>query len=549
MKPAPVAAAACALLGLALAGCSQPYVEVPVAQGSARTIVNPYGIAPLSCVVVIPASVGPLERTVHRVDVALTDADGHVDTWSLPYGSPNFAADFDTSDLPGIAGEDIVVPVLGVLPDAQTAVTVSVFDDYARRKYVYRTTVAPRVATDAQDPLRGGYPTITASSPRPSGMERGMTLVSFSMGNNGSFMTRPFIMDSRGRMRWLLKLDDLKNWASPVERLKNGNLVFGRGAYVYEYSMLGRQVHAWDIGRFGYTQHHDVIEIDRGAHAGDLFVAVDRIDGDTVEDVVIEIDRSGRLVETWDLRKLLEESRGTLLRNPKDWLHMNAVSYDPRDDSLVISGRNQGVAKVGRDRVLRWILAPHEGWGQRTSPYLLTAVSASGTAYPEPVQRGLQAVAGGREFDWPWGQHAVGLLRNGDIFMFDNGFNRHFEGKGEGASRAVEYRIDERRKTVRQVWQYGADRGADFFSDIISDVDVLPRTNNRLVTSGSIRHSADGPHAYVTEITYPGAEKVFEARIAFHDAYSNLKAGGWGNMDIVYRAERMRLYPGVSRGR
>jgi len=101
--------------------------------------------------------------------------------------------------------------------------------------------------------------------------------------------------------------------------------------------------------------------------------------------------------------------------------------------------------------------------------------------------------------------------------------------------------------TVSQMWQYGASRGGDYYSDIISDVDILPRTRHRLITSGSIRHSENGPHAYVTEITYPGAETVFEARIGFRDAHSSVAAGGWGNIDIVYRAERLSLYPGIPR--
>jgi arylsulfate sulfotransferase len=265
------------------------------------------------------------------------------------------------------------------------------------------------------------------------------------------------------------------------------------------------------------------------------------------------MDSRGALVDTWDLRQVLDVSRSDLLKNPADWLHMNALLYDARDDSLVISGRNQGVAKVGRDHALRWILAPNQGWGQAgidgdgpdTSDRLLTAVSSSGSPLPNEVQQGVTNVDGGRTFDWPWGQHAIEMLPNGDLLLFDNGFNRQFKGDSLGFSRAVEYRVDEAKGQVRQVWQYGADRGPDYYSDIISDVDTMPGANHRLITSGSIRHSPNGPHAYVTEVTHPDARVFFEARIAFRDAHSDLKAGGWGNMDIVYRAERLSLYPGV----
>jgi arylsulfate sulfotransferase len=541
------------LLGWLLAGCLLAYPETPIDPAGVRTIVNPYGSAPLVALVVVSAAEGIAEKSVTRVDVSLTSADGRATTWTLPYGTPRYMTNFDTSDLPGIDVDDLVIPVLGLRPDKETTVDVRICDDAARRVRTYSTTVTAALATDTGDQLRDGYPVISVSADRALAMEPGMTLVSFSMGDNGRFVTRPFIIDSTGAMRWVLKLDDLVNWASPVERMKNGNLLLGRGGFVYEYSMLGRRVRAWNIERFGYTQHHDIFEIRNGPHRGNLIVAVDRIGADTVEDFVIELDRAGNLVDTWDLRDVLDTSRDNLLRNASDWLHVNAVLYDSRDDCIIISGRNQGVAKVDRKHMLRWILAPHAGWGAAgvsddgpdTAAFLLTAVSDAGRPWSDEVQQGLKNVEGGRVFDWPWGQHSIKLLANGNLFMFDNGFNRHFLSARAGVSRAVEYRLDESARRVRQVWEYGVDRGADYYSDIISDVDLLPRTRNRLVTSGSIRNSPGGPHSYVTEVTYPRAKVVFEARIGFKDAHSNLKAGGWGNIDIVYRAERLLLYPGV----
>jgi arylsulfate sulfotransferase len=413
------------------------------------------------------------------------------------------------------------------------------------------------MATAENDPLRGGYPEIAAVTKNAARMEPGMTLLSYSVGNGGRFATRPLVVDAEGTIRWALLLDSLGEWASPVERLENGNLVFGRGRYVYEYSMLGRRVNAWDIGRYGYTQHHDIFEITRGGRAGNLVVAVDRIDADTVEDFVIEIDREGALLNTWDFRQVLDVDRYDLLKNRSDWLHMNAVWYDAGDDTLIVSGRNQGLVKVDRGNALKWIAAPHQGWGAAgvagkgfdTSEYLLTAVSAKKAPYPTEVQRGLAGVGGGEEFDWPWGQHSPKLLPNGDILFFDNGFNRHFKGGTSGFSRAVEYRIDEKAKTVRQVWQYGAGRGDDFFSHIISDADVLPATKNRLVTSGAVRVSPDDPHAYVTEVSYPRGEVVHELRVGFKDSFANPKGGLWGNIDILYRADRIPLYPPPARQR
>jgi len=535
-------------------GSSVPGSETPIAASDVRVIVNPYGVAPLAALVVVSASAGIDEQAVHLVEVSIAGSNGRARAWALPYGSPRYLANFDTSDLEGIAEGDLVVPVLGLAPDAMSRVAVRIHDEAAGRVFTCEVPIATKVATDPRDRLQDGFPDVVVSRADRSRMEPGMTLVSFSMGDHGRFVTRPFIVDSAGTLRWLLRLDGLRNWASPVEPLENGNLLLGRGEYVYEYSMLGRQVHRWDIGRYGFTQHHDIFEIRSGAHRGDILVAVDRINADTAEDFVIELDRGGTLVDTWDLRQVLDVSRDAILKNPSDWLHMNAVVYDPRDDTIIISGRNQGVAKIDRAHRLRWILAPHQGWGNAglsddgpdTRDYLLTATSVSGTPYSADVQMGRANVNGGQAFDWPWGQHAVKLLENGNLSMFDNGFNRLFGGQKAGFSRAVEYRLDEKARTASQVWEYGADRGTDYYSSIIGDVDTLPATRDRLITSGSIRGSPNGPHAYVTEVSYPRGEVVFEARIGFRDAHSDLAAGGWGNMDIVYRAERLPLYPGAA---
>ena len=71
-------------------------------------------------------------------------------------------------------------------------------------------------------------------------------------------------------------------------------------------------------------------------------------------------------------------------------------------------------------------------------------------------------------------------------------------------------------------------------------MDLLPSTGNRLIMPGIV-FGAD-PLALVTEVTYPGKQVVFEARIHF----KNLLSSGdrsWGNLDLVYRSERLPIYP------
>lgn len=97
--------------------------------------------------------------------------------------------------------------------------------------------------------------------------------------------------------------------------------------------------------------------------------------------------------------------------------------------------------------------------------------------------------------------------------------------------------------TVRQIWEYGRERGSEFYSPIVSDVDYLHSTDNRLVMPGIVFDAA--PRAYVTEVTNPEADVVFEAEISFKNLRSTADTG-WGQFDLVYGSERMPIYRGTN---
>ncbi len=130
-------------------------------------------------------------------------------------------------------------------------------------------------------------------------------------------------------------------------------------------------------------------------------------------------------------------------------------------------------------------------------------------------------------------------LPNGNIFCFDNGWKKSF-GNDAPFIRAVEYSVDPGQMTVEQVWEYGRERGSEIKSSNISDVDYLPATGNRLITSGNIRASGIR-EGRIIEVAYPGSEAVFEAVIRYKNAFSD--GDGWAQNDIIYRGERLPLYP------
>ncbi|MEL6986632.1 MAG: aryl-sulfate sulfotransferase, partial [Bacteroidota bacterium] len=259
-------------------------------------------------------------------------------------------------------------------------------------------------------------------------------------------------------------------------------------------------------------------------------------------DFIIEYDTQTRsITEEWDMRQYLDVDRKDLVFFAgTDWLHVNSIWHDASDNSLVVSGRNQGIVKVGYDKELKWIMAPHRGWenagingnGFDTKDFLLTAVDQEGNILNPNVQEGIEQAP---DFDWTWGQHAAMVFPDGDIFVFDNGFNRNFRFQTDGYSRAAKFSVDGTSLQVKQTWEYGKLLGAEFWSNIISDVDYLPIQENVLITAGTNRIGSS-----IREISYPNKETIFSADLIYKNEFSDGTV--WGDFDIMYRSERMPLY-------
>ncbi|MNC45048.1 Arylsulfate sulfotransferase AssT precursor [compost metagenome] len=153
----------------------------------------------------------------------------------------------------------------------------------------------------------------------------------------------------------------------------------------------------------------------------------------------------------------------------RNWAHVNAIDYDADDDSIIVSARHQGVVKIGRDKQVKWILASPQGWPERLREKVLKPVASEG-------------------FDWSWTQHTAWLTGKGTLTVFDNGWGRDFAPTRltGNYSRAVEYRIDEAKGTVEQVWEYGKERGDEWYSPVTSVVAYRPETDTQFIYSASV---------------------------------------------------------------
>ena len=282
--------------------------------------------------------------------------------------------------------------------------------------------------------------------------------------------------DVNGDVRWYLTESAI--WE--INRLDNGRLLVSTerlaevpyySTGLYEMDMLGKIYTEYSLPG-GY--HHDYYEMENG----NLLVASDDFNNDsgTVEDYVVEIDRkNGNIVKTFDLKDILKMTDGQSENWIEyDWFHNNSVWYDKKTNSITLSGRHQdAVINIDYDTgKLNWILGDPEGWSDEYQKFFF-----------KPV---------GDNFEWQWSQHAAMITPEGYVFLFDNGNNKSKNEKDyvkaeDSYSRGVMYKIDTDKMTIEQVWEYGKERGSDFYSPYISDVDYLDK-NHYIVHSGGISY-------------------------------------------------------------
>lgn len=280
--------------------------------------------------------------------------------------------------------------------------------------------------------------------------------------------------DVNGDVRWYLTQNALWN----NTRLKNGHMLVSTERLInspyymtglYEIDLLGKIYNEYSL-KGGY--HHDYYEMPNG----NLLVASDDFNNDsgTVEDYVVEIKRdTGKIVRSFDLKDILNMKDGESENSSSyDWFHNNSVWYDKKTNSITLSGRHMDAVinisyKTGK---LNWIIGDSSNWSKKYQKYFF-----------KPV---------GDNFEWQWSQHAAMITPEGYVFLFDNGNNKSkdkdkYVSASDSYSRGVMYKIDTKKMTIEQVFEYGKERGSEFYSPYISDVDYLAKSHY-IVHSGGI---------------------------------------------------------------
>ncbi|MFO0449558.1 MAG: aryl-sulfate sulfotransferase [Pseudomonadota bacterium] len=412
------------------------------------------------------------------------------------------------------------LPILGLRADTAHRVRVRLADDAGvagewSRWLDYRTPPLPAGAFE--------FPPLQVTRADVSRMEPGYTLLSIRRAPIGrsSWRTREqqrfarawgliVVLDPEGHVVWYYVGDSR---FAGVKQLSNGNLLVHRAdSTTTELDMRGTLVRQWYPEKrppltgslFAGTMlpdaipirglealHHQPFEMPNGNflsfgaygrripnyYTSETDPAAPRAEQLVVGDRVIEFDRTGRIVWQWDTFDHLDpfrigyeltasywQTRG--FPGGLDWTHGNGVAYDPRTGVVLASFRHQDatIAIDRRSGRIRWILGEPTDWGPLADKVL------------RPVG----------PLRWPYHAHNPRFTHAGTVIMFDNGtwgarpFRKPIE-PVEHFSRSVEFEIDERAMTVRQVWTSADRLSEDTCSAIaMSDAWRLPKTDNIL---------------------------------------------------------------------
>lgn len=390
-----------------------------------------------------------------------------------------------------------------------------------------------------------------------------------------NFYPQNAIIDTAGEVRWYMNVESIYDAESVYnsgvmmgfQQDNNGNISWGFGQRYVKYDLMGREIY----NRRLPASYSDFSHSFDNAQNGHTFLRVAssdyrRPDGKrvhTVRDVIVELDEQGQVADEFRLWEILDQYRDDVLKTldqgavclnidasksgqtlsaedlakmdasdnfgditgsgaGRNWAHVNSVDYDPSDDSIIISSRHQSaIIKIGRDKKVKWILSSPQGWKKGWAEKVLTPVNAKGKKIKCESNKCEEG------FDWTWTQHTAFRIdekSNKDVIYitaFDNGDGRHMEQPAIPSmkySRAVVYKIDQKKGTVQQVWQYGEERGNDWYSPVTSLTKYYADKNSVMVYSATAGMGAKfsnnvAPHPFIDEFKWGETKPAVEIQL------------------------------------
>jgi len=349
------------------------------------------------------------------------------------------------------------------------------------------------ITTAAYADPNGIYDHPTIVKARAAGSELGFDFFAIKSGYG-----TPVVIDTDGEIRWVGT--GVANSGSAAFR-DNGFVVGDPNSLkLTRLELDGTTIENSLVSSTYTTFHHN---IDPGKLG--LLAELNAVTGGVanIESTLVEIADSGTIIKDWNLAALLAsymqsqgDDPGTFVRPGADWFHMNAATYDPRDDSLIVSSRENFVIKIDyMTGEIIWILGdPTKYW----------------YSFPSLRAKALNLQAGGL---YPIGQHGVSITSDGLLMLFNNGaasFNQPAgapAGEPRAYSAVVAYAIDPVSRSAQEVWRF--DYGQSISSLICSSAYEAPGKSLLVDYAYTVNGTQarlvglDASHAVVFDFQYP----------------------------------------------
>jgi arylsulfate sulfotransferase len=326
---------------------------------------------------------------------------------------------------------EIMLPVYGLYAGYTNIVRLTYrFMDGSSKQAVTSVTTAT-----FDDPCGYDNPTILKTRTNSTDLSYDYMMVKGSCSN-----FEPAIIDTDGALRWV-----------GTAGISAGSAIFfdnaaylGHGHRLSRIDLDGTVTLVGDYSSLGVVNFHH--NIDRGK-VGII------LDADTTtyyNSVTIEVDASGTVLKTWNMAQIIraamiaggDDPGQFVYPSPTDWFHLNGVTYNRADDTLIVSSRENFLICIDYEtNGIRWILGdPTKKWYQ----------------FPSLRKFALAIPPGSLP---PIGQHAPSISYDQNLLIFGNGQNSWFQvprGDQRGYASPRKYEVNLNAKIATEVWNFEA---------------------------------------------------------------------------------------------
>lgn len=394
-------------------------------------------------------------------------------------------------------GKDHRLCILGLYPDCNNEVVLEQLGDanqvIATVSYLIQTKPLPKLLLEndieiTKKTTKSVFPFV------------------FVYGGDARF---PFAYDEEGIIRYYIKRQP-KPYG--LFFLSNGHFLFSEtdilmpsysnphSTKMLEMDYFGRVFRVYQVEN---GLHHDASEFTQG---GNLIACCSTL-ADGNEDMVVEIDRkTGNIVKELRLGDIFDD---TTYKTSHDWAHLNTVSYNQRDHSILVCLRNlHTVAKIDWESgKLLWILCHPSFWANTPlSPYVLSAQGEVGYSFQAHAAYELM-------------EHLEGDENCCQVIIYDNHWHKRrpvpFFDDDENSYVRI-YTIDEKNKTVCTYRNFACEK-----SKIRSNAIFLSKQQRILAMSGYLEPQRDGFLGIVNEFDFESGKLLNQTRIrrSYYRAY------------------------------